>query len=95
MSSITFSTFEKDFSIEKRLGKGNCATVSLAYHKPSEKYYAVKISQLKNMEELSHAFNEIQTMNSFDDPWIIKVQFPSHRFSTFIHEKTRSRARLS
>ena len=43
MSAIPYQTFQQDFRIDKQLGKGNCATVSLVHHLPESRTYALKL----------------------------------------------------
>jgi hypothetical protein len=59
MSAISYPCFEKDFMVEKRLGKGNCSVVNQVFHIPEQKYYALKVTELPGLEELSQCINEL------------------------------------
>lgn len=57
MSGISYSTFERDFKLEKRLGKGNYATVTQVTHLLDQRSYAHKCIEMASADELAQAFN--------------------------------------
>jgi hypothetical protein len=67
MSGITYATFERDFRLEGKLGKGNYATVTKVQHLIDQRTYAHKCIELTSLDEYSQAFNEIETNRCIDD----------------------------
>jgi len=49
MSGITYQTFERDFRIERQLGKGNYATVYQVRHLIDQRQYAFKCMELATL----------------------------------------------
>ncbi len=48
MSGITYTSFERDFIFEKRLGKGNFAIVNQVLHQIDKRSYAHKCIELSS-----------------------------------------------
>jgi serine/threonine protein kinase len=67
MSGISYTTFERDFRFENRIGKGNYATVLKVQHLLDLRSYALKSIEVPTPEEMAQAFNEIETNRSIDD----------------------------
>jgi len=57
MSAISYTSFEKDFRFERRLGKGNYSTVEQVYHTLDQRSYAHKVTELTCIEDFVQCFN--------------------------------------
>lgn len=95
MSGITYQSFERDFRIEKRLGKGNYAVVNQVLHLLDHHSYAHKCIEFASFDELSIAFNEVETIKCIDDERIVKVTRPPRSSSTTTRARTSAPASSS
>lgn len=82
MSAISYSTFERDFRREKTLGKGNCSTVTQVYHLVEQRSYALKLTELDTLDEMTQSFNEVEAVKGIDDDRLAKVTSPKRRSTT-------------
>ncbi len=57
MSGISYSTYQRDFQSENRIGKGNYAAVTKVRHMLDMRTYAHKCIEVATPDEMAQAFN--------------------------------------
>lgn len=69
------SPLDKDYNIQKQLGKGAFGKVVQAFHIPSKEHRAIKIINTRhlNKEDKTKIFQEIKILSKLDHPNIIKI----------------------